>query len=140
VAGPWRCLCVSRFLATAALLATTLSAGPALAQDRWDWRAGDYRLVGAGVPNLYPELRRTTRGRAFVMRNFDFNRDGRVQPREAQAANRAFAREAGPNYNQGRDRFDWDRRDRVVVVEERRTWDRGAMQEYGFARRSVARR
>lgn len=118
----------TKILMTAALLATTLGAGPALAQDRWDWRPGDYRLIGAGVPNLYPELRGSVRGRAFVMRNFDFNRDGRVQPREASAANRAFAQEAGPR----RDRFDWDRRGQVVVVEERRTWDRGAMQNYGF--------
>ena len=30
----------------------------------------------AGVGLLYPELRRTNRGRAFVMRNFDRNRAG----------------------------------------------------------------
>lgn len=116
---------------TAALLTTMLTVGPALAQG-WDWRAGDYRLVGAGVPDLYPELRASPRGRAFVMRNFDFNRDGFIQPREADAANHAFAQAAGPR---GRDRFDWQSRDRVVVVEERRApggWDRGAMRGYGF--------
>ena len=117
-----------KFLATAALLASTLTAGPALAQDRWDWRAGDYRLVGAGVSLLIPELSETARGRAFVMRNFDTNRDGRVQPREAVAANRAFSALAGPRFERGRDRFDWDRR--VVVVEERR--ERRPMADYDF--------
>lgn len=122
----------TEFFATAALLASTLLAGPALAQDRWDWRPGQYRLVGAGVPALYPELRSTVRGRAFVVRNFDFNRDGRVQPREADAANRAFAQVTGPRFEQGRDRFDWDRRERVVIIEERGGRDRGAMADYGF--------
>lgn len=127
-----------KHLIAAALTAGTLFAGtaPAQAQDRWDWRAGDrpYRLVGPGVPLLFPELRRSPRGQAFVMRNFDWNRDGVVQRREADAANRAFAQAAGPR----RDRFDWDRRggpDRVVV-EERTVvdgnWDRRAMHDYGF--------
>ena len=123
-----------------AIAATALTAGasPALAQDRWDWgggRAGDreYGLVGAGVPILYRELRATNRGRAFVMRNFDYNHDGRVSPREANAANRAFAQVAG----QRRDRFDWNARDRTVVVEERGGgWDRGAMRGYGFRQTS----
>ena len=116
--------------------AAVLIAGvaPAQAQRTLDWRSGDYRLVGAGVRILYPELRGTARGQAFVMRNFDANRDGRVSPREARAANDAFAREAGPR----RDRFDWDARgrDRTVVVEERVVtpgrWDRRAMHDYGF--------
>ena len=85
--------------ATFAALAVSMlagGAGTAGAQDRWDWgggRAGDrdYGLRGAGVGLLYPELRRTNRGRAFVMRNFDRNRDGFINPREARAANRAFA-------------------------------------------------
>ena len=121
-----------------AVLALTMVAGPALAQDRWDYGGGrpgdrDYRLVGAGVGLLYSELRSTNRGRAFVLRNFDDNRDGRIQPREAQAANRAFAAIAGPR----RDRFDWSARDTVVVVEDRGRpgagrWDRGAMHGYGF--------
>ena len=126
-----------KLVRTAALLATILttgvSAAPALAQDRWDWRAGDYRLDGPGVRILYPELRDSPRGRAFVMRNFDRNRDGIVEPREAIAANRAFADAAGPRG--GRERFDWRSRDRVVVVEERGRpggWDRGAMHDYGF--------
>lgn len=127
------------------LLATALTAGsliagaaPAQAQDRFDWRPGDrpYRLVGPGVPMLFPELRRSPRGHAFVMRNFDWNRDGVIDRREAAAANRAFAREAGPR----RDRFDWDRRggpDRVVIEErtavpDRGSWDRRAMHDYGF--------
>ncbi len=112
----------------AGLAAVTLAATPATAQ-RLDWRPGSYRLAGVGVPDLYPELRGTPRGRAFVMRNFDYNRDGRVNRREADAANRAFAGVAGPR----RDRFDWDTRSQVVVVEERRGgWDRGAMRGYGF--------
>lgn len=123
-----------------AIAATALTAGssPALAQDRWDWGGGrpgdrDYGLVGAGVPILYRELRATNRGRAFVMRNFDFNHDGRVSPREANAANRAFAQVAGAR----RDRFDWSSRDRTVVVEERGGgWDRGAMRGYGFRQTS----
>lgn len=121
-----------------AALAATTFATPAMAQDRWDYGGGrpgdrDYRLIGAGVGLLYPELRSTNRGRAFVLRNFDGNRDGRVQPREAQAANRAFASIAGPR----RDRFDWSTRDTVVVVQDRGgpgagRWDRGAMRGYGF--------
>jgi len=137
----------TKHLWTAALTAATLIAGtaPANAQDRgpdrWDWRAGDrpYRLVGPGVRVLFPELRQSPRGQAFVMRNFDWNHDGVVDRREADAANRAFARVAGPR----RDRFDWDRHggpDRVVV-EERTVvrddsrgggWDRRAMHDYGF--------
>jgi outer membrane protein OmpA-like peptidoglycan-associated protein len=132
---------------TAILLATLLAAtatsvaGTASAQSRWDYDGGrqgdrEYRLVGAGVPTLYRELRATNRGRAFVMRNFDDNRDGRISPREAQAANRAFADVAGPR----RDRFDWDRRDGIggggTTIVETTTWDRGAMRNYGFRQTS----
>lgn len=131
-----------KHIIAAALTAGTLVAGvaPAQAQDRWDWRAGDrpYRLTGPGVPLLFPELRRSARGQAFVMRNFDRNGDGIIQRREADAANRAFAQAAGPR----RDRFDWNRRggaDRVVV-EERTVvdgnWDRRAMHDYGFRQTS----
>ena len=113
-----------------ATLATTVS--PALAQGRWDYRPGDYRLIGAGVRLLVPELRNSPRGQAFVMRNFDGNRDGRVQPREAQAANDAFLRVAGPN----RARYAWPAAERVTVIEETRVvpggWDRRAMHDYGF--------
>jgi len=113
-----------------ATLATTVS--PALAQGRWDYRPGDYRLIGAGVRLLVPELRNSPRGQAFVMRNFDGNRDGRVQPREAQAANDAFLRVAGPN----RARYAWPATERVTVIEETRVvpggWDRRAMHDYGF--------
>lgn len=118
----------------AAAIALAASAGPASAQDRWDFGGGrhgdrDYDLAGPGVRMLYPELRASHRGRAFVMRNFDFNRDGLIGPREAIAANRAFARFAGPR----RDRFDWASRDRVVIEEPRSGgWDRGAMHGYGF--------
>ena len=135
---------MNRFLllgATAAA-AFTAAAGSASAQDRWDWNGGrdgdrEYRLVGPGVRVLYPELRRTNRGRAFVMRNFDFNRDGLVNPREARAANRAFEAVAG------RDRmgFDWDSRlaDRRADRDDDRRgperaggWDRSAMRAYNF--------
>ncbi len=124
------------FHLTALSLALAAGSGTATAQSRWDWgggRAGDreYRLQGVGVPLLYPELRRTNRGRAFVMRNFDVNRDGRVNRREAEAANRVFAEVAGPR----RDRFDWDSRDRVVIIEDRQSaggWDRRAMRDYRF--------
>ena len=137
---------MNRFLllgATAAAALTT-AAGPASAQDRWDWNGGregdrEYRLVGPGVPQLYPELRRTNRGRAFVMRNFDFNRDGLVNRREAEAANRAFESVAGRD----RESFDWDSRDsdrRAGRDEDRRGpgperaggWDRSAMRAYNF--------
>ena len=119
------------FATTAATLAT--SAVPAAAQGRLDWRPGAFRLVGNGVPLLFPELRRSPRGRAFVMRNFDVNRDGRVSPREADAANAAFAQAAGPR----RDRFDWNAPGRVVMVEEAAVgpavgWNRRAMHDYGF--------
>jgi outer membrane protein OmpA-like peptidoglycan-associated protein len=143
---------MNRFLllgATAAA-ALTATASPASAQDRWDWgggRAGDreYRLVGPGVPQLYPELRRTNRGRAFVMRNFDFNRDGLVNRREAEAANRAFDSVAGRE----RDRFDWDSRDgdrraerddRGPGPERAGGWDRSAMRAYNFRQTSEGAR
>lgn len=123
-------------LVTAATVAT-----PVLAQRDWDWGGGrpggaDVRLAGPGVRLLYPELRASLRGRAFVLRNFDYNRNGFVEPREAQAANVAFARIAG----QRRDRFDWDARDSgwrrgppvEVVNVPRPRWDAGAMRGYGF--------
>ena len=116
-------------------LATLVTGAPVTAQDRWDWNPGPrpYQLAGPGVRMLFAELRDSPRGRAFVMRNFDTNRDGFIDRREADAANRAFARIAGPS----RDRFDWDRRGprEVVVVEERGVsggWDRRAMHDYGF--------
>lgn len=121
----------------AAMSAIALTAaGPASAQDRWDWGGGrigdrEYRLIGQGVPLLHRELRNTNRGRAFVMRNFDFNRDGRVNRREADAANRAFVDVAGA----GRGRFDWDSRgggDRGSARQEQGGWDRAAMRNYGF--------
>ena len=59
-----------------------------------------------GVPLLYPELRDSPRGRAFVMRNFDLNRDGFIDPREARAADRAFDQMAHGD----RAHFAWERR------------------------------
>lgn len=121
------------FTLSAAAAALAAAASPVAAQGRLDWRPGSYRLAGLGVPALFPELRNDPRGRAFVMRNFDFNRDGRINPREADAANRAFTREADGR----RDRFDWNAPGRVVVVEETRAatpggWSRRAMRDYGF--------
>ncbi|MDB5685926.1 MAG: flagellar motor protein MotB [Rhizorhabdus sp.] len=124
--------------AAAATIALMTSISPAIAQRSWDWGGGrdsdsEYRLAGAGVPILYPELRDTRRGRAFVMRNFDGNDDGRINPYEAREANRAFAEAAGPR----RDRFDWESRDghrgpAEVAPVERGDWDRGAMRNYHF--------
>lgn len=137
---------MTRTFARAALgiLMATATIAPAFAQGqaRIDprtapWTRPGYRLVGAGVPMLFPELRDSPRGRAFVMPNFDANGDGRISPREAEDANREFARIAGPR----RDRFDWDaygrnpdrfRGGREVVIETTTTWDRGAMRNYGF--------
>lgn len=137
-------------LGATAAAAFAASAGSASAQDRYDWGGGrdgdrDYRLAGPGVPQLFPELRRTNRGRAFVMRNFDFNRDGLVNRREAEAANRAFATAAGGR----RDRFDWESRSRGPTdfserggrVEGRAdSWDRSAMRAYNFRQTSEGAR
>ncbi|HEX8622862.1 MAG TPA: OmpA family protein [Allosphingosinicella sp.] len=119
----------ARALALAAAL--TALATPALGQERFDWGGGrggerDYRLVGAGVPRLLPELKRSARGRAFVMRNFDRNADGRIGPREADEANRAFLRLSGGR----RDRFDWESRDVDRPVARHREWDRRGMRGY----------
>jgi outer membrane protein OmpA-like peptidoglycan-associated protein len=121
----------SLLAATAAALLTA-SASPVSAQGRGDWGGGrhddrEYGLAGPGVHLLLPELRRTERGRAFVMRNFDRDGDGLVSLREAREANAAFPRLAGPRH----DRFDRDARN-VVVPEERGGWDRGAMRSYHF--------
>lgn len=119
-------------LASAAILVTC---SPATAQERrWDWgggRAGDreYRLVGAGVQLLHRELRNSNRGRAFVMRNFDDNRDGRINRREAQEANEAFIAIA----RRDRGRFDWSSHDDVGDAPDSSVdWDRGAMRNYRF--------
>jgi outer membrane protein OmpA-like peptidoglycan-associated protein len=102
----------SRYLVAAGLAATL--AVPALAQSHWvpghwDWNGGRaddrraYDLDGPGLRILYPELRDSPRGRAFVLRNFDWNHDGFITPREARAADRAFDESVGPD----RGRFDW---------------------------------
>ncbi|WP_380784917.1 OmpA family protein [Sphingomonas sp. R86521] len=140
---------MTNFIARAAIGAVMLAAGatPVFAQARYDmsnppWARDGYRLSGAGVPILFPELRDSPRGRAFVMPNFDANGDGRISPREARDANREFARLAGPR----RARFDWDGyarghgggprgggpRGGETVITETTTWDRGAMRDYGF--------
>lgn len=117
--------------AVALAVALTTLATPALAQERFDWGGGrsgdrDYRLAGAGVPRLLPELKRTPRGRAFAMRNFDRNDDGRVSLREADEANRAFLRFADGR----RDRFDWESRDTDRPIVRNREWDRRGMRGY----------
>ena len=131
---------IRKTMLAALMLAAT--ATPALAQGQWDWSGGragqrDTRLQGAGVRLLIPELRVTNRGRTFVLRNFDRNRDGFVQPREAQQANRAFLQIAGDR----RARFDWDGYDRGMVrvapperplAAGQSRWDRQAMRDYGF--------
>ena len=95
-----------------ALITIAPLAGPAAAQSKWDWNGGrdddrrTYGLSGGGVSILVPELRDTRRGKAFVLRNFDFDRNGRINEREARAANEAFLAEAGTE----RSRFDWDHR------------------------------
>jgi outer membrane protein OmpA-like peptidoglycan-associated protein len=133
---------MTRIFTRAALGLVMIAAttAPAFAQARYDmsnppWSRPGYRLEGAGVPILFPELRNTPRGRAFVMPNFDANGDGRINRQEADDANREFARIAGPR----RDRFDWDAYGRgpgrgggTTVVETTTTWDRGAMRNYGF--------
>lgn len=128
---------IAHHLLRAATLGLALAAGSgaALAQDRWDWRYDhDYRLRGPGAAILFPELTGTERGRAFVMRNFDRNRDGLVNRAEAAAANRAFAEVAGPN----RRNFDWVARETPddvpvgVPVTVTGGWDRPALRGYGF--------
>lgn len=114
-----------RILVKIGLIAAALFPATSAQAQRLDWRPGAFRLVGAGVPDLFPELRGTARGRAFVMRNFDRNRDGRINRREADAANAAFVRYAGPD----RARFDWARAP-VVVVEERVPVR--PLRDYGF--------
>ena len=134
----------ARPLIGAALAALAVAAAaPALAQDRgrWDWGPGPvgdpgaFELRGRGVDLLVPELRDTRRGHVFVLRNFDFDHNGFISPREADAANRAFLRGVGPS----RARFDWDRFDRERVAPPpppppaaEPGWDRGAMRDYHF--------
>ena len=103
--------------ATFGALALMAAAGAAQAQPDGGYGSGygrgpdggrRYDLAGPGVQVLIPELRDTARGRAFVMRDFDFDHDGLVEVGEARAANRAFRDSAGGD----RGRFDHDRFDR----------------------------
>jgi outer membrane protein OmpA-like peptidoglycan-associated protein len=129
------------FMAGLTLAATSAFVAPASAQNRWDWGRGgpedrrDYGLAGPGVRLLLPELRDTRRGQAFVMRNFDLNRDGLIDPREARAANRAFLEVAGRD----RRHFDWDHPGPGVDAGPPRepgpasgAWDRQGMRNYHF--------
>ena len=127
---------------TLAGAATLAAAAPAVAQT-YDWSGGRPgmrmgELAGVGVPILLPELRDTRRGRAFVLRNFDADGNGRVNRVEADAANRAFLRLTDGR----RDRFDWDARDTGFRADgggysgyEWRGeggYDRRGMRDYGF--------
>jgi outer membrane protein OmpA-like peptidoglycan-associated protein len=104
-------LCLAPLAGPAAAQGFQGPQGPQDRQNRWDWNGGRdddrraYDLAGPGVGLLIPELRDTRRGKAFVLRNFDFDHNGRINRREAQAANEAFLAVAGRE----RDRFDWDR-------------------------------
>jgi outer membrane protein OmpA-like peptidoglycan-associated protein len=66
------------------------------------------------------------------MRNFDFNHNGLVSPREARAANDAFLQVAGPD----RRRFDWEHRAHhgppPVASVGPGGWDHQAMRNYHF--------
>jgi outer membrane protein OmpA-like peptidoglycan-associated protein len=105
--------------------------GPSDHDDR-----GRLELVGPGVPDLLPPLRDTRRGAAFVLRNFDFNRDGVIDRREAHAANEAFLRMGGPD----RQGFDEDRGPGYgppppplpPAYDAPGDFDRPAMREYHF--------
>ena len=117
--------------------------GPDGGPGHWDRGGGGpedrrhYDLAGPGVPLLYPELRNSPRGRAFVMRNFDMNRDGFIDPREARAADRAFDQMAHGD----RGHFAWDRGgdDRGMApppppgpAVAEGGWDRQGMRAYHF--------
>jgi outer membrane protein OmpA-like peptidoglycan-associated protein len=129
----------------------TLSRAEAQAPARWvpghwDWNggrdgdAGAYDLRGPGLRILYPQLRESRRGRAFVLRNFDARHDGFITFEEARAANHAFDEAFGPD----RRRFDWAMVDRgprgdiggidrgPAARGDRPHWDRAAMRGYGF--------
>jgi len=122
------------------LIAAGSLSGAAQAQaqglGRYDFRPGDrpYDIRGPGVRELLPELRDTPRGRAFVMRNFDFDHDGFITPREAREANRAFLDVAGPG---DRRRFDWDHPGGRFAAgpppaRGGEDYDRGALRRYHF--------
>ncbi len=122
-------------MTTAALAAVlAVSATGATAQSRWDFGGGGpddrraYDLRGRGADLLLPELRETRRGQAFFLRNFDADGNGRVNRREADAANRAFLELVGGN----RRSFRWERFAPPPPVAERGGWDRRAMREYRF--------
>lgn len=102
---------------------------------RWDRSGGGpedragYDLRGRGVDLLYPELRETRRGRAFVMRNFDLDRNGFISPPEARAADRAFDQLARGD----RRHFDWEDRGAAPPPPTAAGgWDRQAMRGYHF--------
>lgn len=103
-------------MALTAALTGGLAAMPAAAQYGRDVPPPGFRLDGPGVRVLLPALRDNPRGRAFAM-HYDFNRDGIIDPPEADAANRAFARPRPP---------------RGVEVERHGGFDRGAMHGLGF--------
>lgn len=118
--------------AAAVLIAAPLAAQPAphWVPGHWDWSGGRdtdaaaYALHGPGVKILFPELRETRRGRAFVARNFSSRGNGWIGFADANSANHAFEAAVGPNHA----RFDWTLADRAAPA----GWDRQAMRAYGF--------
>lgn len=113
--------------ASLAAIATPASAQPGRGGGRFDWGGDErvYSLNGPGVSFLLPELRRSRRGAAFVMRNFDFDRNGLVNRREAEAANRAFAEVRG-------ERGEWFAQGPGGAPGGGPGWNREAMRGYGM--------
>jgi outer membrane protein OmpA-like peptidoglycan-associated protein len=119
------------------LAASAIAAGPAVAQDRWDWQddgppGRGYDIVGPGVRLLYPELRDSRRGRAWVVRNFNLHHDGFITLPEARHADEVFDQIAGGD----RAGFDWDRHGPRVAVAPVGPgpggWDHEGMRAYHF--------
>jgi outer membrane protein OmpA-like peptidoglycan-associated protein len=125
-------------------LAASALASPVLAQGRWDWGGGGpqdaqaYPLRGPGVELLVPELRYSHKGQAFVLRNFDFDHNGFITPRAADAANRAFLDAAGVDRSRfAADRFGWrgdapDHGPGPMNAEHGGDWNRQGMRDYHF--------
>lgn len=101
--------------------------------DRYDrrWRGGyKFELRGDGVGDLYPELRDSGRGKQWVEHEFDFNRDGWIDRREARAANRAFFDLADRNRD-GRLSYS-EVQYGLNLTDPRHRWTRGERERYGY--------
>jgi hypothetical protein len=101
-------------------------------RDRDDWRGRGYRneLRGDGVGDLYPELRDSGRGRQWVEHEFDFNRDGWIDRREARAANRAFFDLADRNRD-GRLTYN-EVQYGLNLTDPHHRWTRDERERYGY--------